>query len=48
MQAVTLWEVLWAEDYRDQMDCWTSTDTGGDAHTSVSPGLFRRFLRLNT
>ena len=46
MQAMTLWEVLWAEEYRNEMERWTSaTSSGGTAHVMVS-AIPRRSLLL--
>lgn len=37
VQAMTFWEVLWAEDYHNQMDQWTpATSTGESTHIMVS------------
>ena len=37
MQAMTFWEVLWAEDYYSQMNHWTpASSTGEIAHIMVS------------
>ena len=36
MQTMILWEVLWAEDYWKEMNCWTAAMGDGEqAHTSV-------------
>lgn len=40
MQAVTLWEMLWAEDYWNQMDNWVAAhSTGGLLHSTVRAHL---------
>ena len=34
---MTLWEVLWAEEYRNEMEHWTpAASRGGTAHGMVS------------
>ena len=45
---MNLWEVLWAEDYRDQMGCWTSANTGGTAYKPVSTEFYATFLLSDT
>ena len=37
-QAVTLWEVLWAEDYWNQMDTWTPADAQEEGQEQVQYG----------
>ena len=37
-QAMTLWEVLWAEDYWNQMDTWTPADAQEKGQEEVQNG----------